>query len=135
MINASEFSDLDQQSFDKNFDILFPNTSLSSPVSIVRIATHLKNLDVSLKLSYRLKSLGYTVALNLMNISSYSYEFITRKMNYISADIVDIIYFADSYGNLLAEDVASLINLFKSIWNQSLGFHAHDNTYMALAML
>ena len=47
MINASEFSDLDQQSFDKNFDILFPNTSLSSPVSIVRIATHLKNLDVS----------------------------------------------------------------------------------------
>ena len=43
-------------------------------------------------------------------------------MNYISADIVDIIYFADSYGNLLAEDVASLINLFKSIWNQSWDF-------------
>ena len=39
-------------------------------------------------------------------------------MNYISADII---YFADSYGNLLAEDVASLIHLFKSIWKQSFG--------------
>jgi 4-hydroxy 2-oxovalerate aldolase len=49
------------------------------------------------------------------------------------ANCIDVLYFADSLGNMNSEECLRIIKALKSEWSGELGIHAHDNTSQALS--
>jgi len=99
-----------------------------SPVSFVRIAAHLTEIEACQEAVCRLVELGYQVGLNLMQANLYSEE----VLNEFAANVnqwkeVFVLYFADSLGNMNAEDVRKLVKVFSKQWDGAIGIHAHNN--------
>jgi len=67
------------------------------------------------------------VSVNLICISSYHHAEIMGLLHRIDASAsVDRVYFADSRGALLPEEIPALISLAKQHCSKPIGFHAHD---------
>jgi 4-hydroxy 2-oxovalerate aldolase len=132
MINASELINY-KAGIDKAIETLFSEKS-SSPVDIVRIATHVGDIEQCYFIAKALQELGYRVFLNLMQISSLDLKDISdiaqqiENWNYIEA-----LYFADSFGNMNPESVATTVTTITTKWSGALGIHTHDNKGQALA--
>ena len=45
----------------------------------------------------------------------------------------DILYFADSLGSMIPEDVKKLSKIYASNWKKDFGFHSHNNRTFSLA--
>ena len=105
-----------------------------SPVDWVRIAAHPSeavNLDAGIQ---RLHELGYRVALNIMQISRLSSDQVQRTVAQIANnEAPDILYFADSLGNMTPAEVRRIIGDIRTAWKGALGIHTHDNMGLALA--
>ncbi|MEH6957403.1 aldolase catalytic domain-containing protein [Neobacillus drentensis] len=131
MVNASElvkYSDGIEAALSK----LFAPAS-ESPVSLVRIACHVHEFELALPAANWLKSQGYIVGFNLMQIADRSDEEI-RKLAYAASHYpLDVLYFADSLGSLSPEDTAQIIQIIHQIWQGPLGIHTHDNMGCAFA--
>lgn len=131
MINASEFL-LYPDGGEVAVDTYFVKAS-SSPVSIVRVAVRVNEIISIKSIVLRLKELGYKVAVNLMQVDSLDDEKISMAAIEISMwDAVDILYFADSLGNLDPDSTRRIVKTLMSSWSGELGFHAHDNKSQAL---
>ena len=133
MINAAEIIS------DKNYNIkkivnqLFSKKE-KSPVSIVRIATHVKDIEHSCDIAYELKSLGYRVFINIMQINDISDSEIVKALSLIKKwSVVEVIYFADSFGCMDTDRVEQVIKVISTVWLGALGIHAHDNKGLALS--
>lgn len=132
MINASDYI----KNESANLDLLISKFTYakSSPVDIVRIACHFKEINSVLPLANKLKDLGYTVGLNLMQISNQTDEAISNTVKEISSwQNVDVLYFADSLGNLNSQQIDNIIKIFKSNWMGEIGIHTHDNMSNAIS--
>jgi 4-hydroxy 2-oxovalerate aldolase len=132
MINASDLINYDD-GIDAAINVLFLNKK-KSPVDIVRIATHFKDLEGCKEIAKKLDSLGYRVFLNIMQISSLeqsSIEELARKIN--SWKTVEVLYFADSLGNMEASLVETITNTISKEWTGPIGIHTHDNKNQALS--
>jgi 4-hydroxy 2-oxovalerate aldolase len=130
MINASDIisgGKLNEQ----NLNQLFPNSSESSKISIVRIAAHSSEFIEALKSINILKAKGYKVGINLMQISESNSEDIINLSRLACKYPIEVLYFADSLGNMDTKKICNVIHLIKTHWKGALGFHAHDN--MALS--
>ena len=104
-----------------------------SKISLVRIAINFNNAHESKDLAVELKSLGYKVGLNLMQSGFKTEEEYILLINLIKEWlVVDILYFADSLGNMNPEEVKRISNIFKSCWSGLLGIHTHNNKGLAL---
>lgn len=104
----------------------------NSRVSIVRVASHLKDLKSIFPQIKYLKSLGYFIALNLMQIDRIK----TNELKNVLKDLkkiksIDVFYFADSFGNLNQRQVKKICRIIKKNWDHDFGFHAHDNCGLA----
>ena len=105
-----------------------------SKIGLVRIAINFTNAHLGRQITIELKKLGYKVGLNLMqphNKSDQEYRNIAQEI--YSWKTVDILYFADSLGCLNPNEVVNIALNLKKHWKKELGFHAHDNRYLALA--
>lgn len=116
--------------FDSNIeDLLLPCVGL---IDLVRVAIDPKDLNKSLTLLKRIKSLGFKVALNVMYMSKWK----TMKSFLTDLPLVneacDFFYMVDSYGSVYPEDVKEITQTVKSILSIPLGFHGHNNLEMAL---
>lgn len=101
--------------------------------SLVRIASHFTEIKESLFIAKSLKSMGYTVGLNLMQIGIQADQTIEESLKLINnSDSIDVLYFADSLGNMGTADINRCIELIKGHWNKSIGIHAHNNMSQAL---
>jgi 4-hydroxy 2-oxovalerate aldolase len=113
-------------------DFLY-NREKDSPVSIVRLATHLHEVTDLRPVIERLKELGYTVGLNLMQVS----RALDVILSSLAAEIhewglVDVLYFADSLGNMDEHSIRNCIDSLAKNWSGPIGIHAHNNTERAL---
>jgi 4-hydroxy 2-oxovalerate aldolase len=131
MINASDLINY-EAGLDCAIDLLFSDKK-NSPIDIVRIATHAVDIALCEPIAIALKTLGYRVFMNIMQISSMD----TKAIESASKDInrwgcVDVLYFADSFGNMESELILSVITSLSSQWNGDLGIHTHDNKNQAL---
>jgi len=132
MINASELINYDN-GIDEAIDTLFSEKK-ESPVDIIRIATHAKDLENCKKIASKLKKLGYRVFLNIMQISSLAIHSISDLSQKIQAwDSIEVLYFADSLGNMETESVKDITTAIKVGWNGPIGIHTHDNKNQALS--
>lgn len=130
MVNAGEL--LEAVSILSALEQLFPNSRGDSPVSLVRIACHLHEVQSILPAVEWLKDRGYTVGLNLMQIAQGSVENIKALVRKIASCPVDVLYFADSLGGMDPVGVTSMVQCIHAEWSGPIGFHAHDNMGLAL---
>ena len=101
----------------------------------VRIAVTFENYKLGLALASHLRGYGYTIGLNLMQIHRVPDHKVARVVREISQiSIVDWLYFADSFGNLLPSRVGELTEIFRANFELGkIGFHSHDNRGLAFA--
>ena len=101
---------------------------------VVRLATTPDSIGHSLELAKALKSLGLTVALNVMYASKWRAGLsLSPDEIDLCIQLVDIFYVVDSYGGLFPDDIELLSINLKSWYNGEIGFHGHDNLSLAFA--
>lgn len=108
-------------------DALFVPAS-QSKISFVRIAAHFHEVEASGVFVRKLKELGYMVGYNLMQSAGKPDSVITEKAVIATSwETLDVLYFADSLGNMDGREVERIINALRKAWNGPLGIHTHDN--------
>lgn len=105
----------------------------TSRIEFVRVAAHLSEVESCRALVDGLKGLGYQVGLNLMQSGGRSSDALAEKADLIARwGSVDVLYFADSLGNMGAPEVARIAEALGTAWKGPLGIHAHNNKGLAL---
>jgi len=132
MINASEIL-VNSRYSEKILSSLFPKTAKTSRVSLVRIACHTQEFVEALNSFKFLNSKGYRVAFNLMQVSECDSKELILLAKEAKEYPFDVLYFADSLGNMNAQKVLNVIELLRTHWQGELGIHAHDNMGLGLS--
>lgn len=102
--------------------------SNNSKVDVVRVAVNFDKATQCRLIVEHLKSLGYIVVINLMQSGGREVSAIEEVGGYIrSWGVVDVVYFADSIGNMAAEDIDATAMALHRGWQGKLGLHAHNN--------
>ena len=130
MINASEFKN--SKFLESNLVKIFPIEASESQVSLVRIATSFREIDIAIKIGKWLKTKKYKIAINIMQVASLDskqIEFFAEQSSLIDPEVL---FFADSTGTLTSDHIISIINSIKLKWKGEIGIHAHDNMQRAL---
>jgi 4-hydroxy 2-oxovalerate aldolase len=105
-----------------------------SPVGIVRIAAHFKEIDACAEMVEELASLGYRIGFNLMQATGKtSIELRDAAKLIASWKHVEVLYFADSFGNMKPLQIKEMTEALRAGWQGELGFHAHDNMGLGLS--
>lgn len=114
-------------SLEEAIDYLFVPAQ-ESKISLVRVAAHFHEVDFCAPIISQLKQLGYIVGLNLMQAGGKPNEIIAAKARYASdCDGLDVLYFADSLGNMDESEVSRIVKALRTEWDGPLGIHTHDN--------
>jgi len=131
MVNASELLKY-KKKFNREILKKFFVKKNKSKVDLIRIAAHFNEVIDLMPLVSKIKSLGYKVAINLMQISDKTSEEIEKFCKLANRNNIDVLYFADSTGSLDENITEKIVNDFKSSWDKDLGIHAHDNMDKAM---
>lgn len=130
MVNASEFvGDDNPVAILKR---LFPVKAEASRVDLVRIACHVHEFAEALEAGVSLKSQGYRVGFNLMQIADRTEPEVEALAELASGYPIDVLYFADSLGGMGPQQTCQIVNWLRRHWRGPLGIHTHDNLRMAL---
>tara|TARA_Y100000590_G_C15742309_1_gene1020712 strand:- start:2788 stop:4425 length:1638 start_codon:yes stop_codon:yes gene_type:complete len=130
MINCSELF-LEKNSPKNLIRKLFRKAD-DSPIELVRIAVNFNRALEAESIACELKMLGYQVAINLMQVHDKKegeYLELTEKIS--TWGTLDVLYFADSLGNMTPEMVAMVCRTLKRGWEGMLGIHTHNNKNLA----
>jgi len=99
-----------------------------SRLGLVRVAAHFSEVESSVSIVSFLKKLGYTVGFNLMQAGGKSCNDIIDKARLISEwSGLDVLYFADSLGNMDSNEVNRIVKALRTNWSGPLGIHTHNN--------
>lgn len=131
MVNGSDILTVDRTLDVVVVDRLFADAA-ASPLELVRIACHARDLEAALPAAQLLADKGYRVAFNLMQVADRSNGEIATLAAAASKYPVEVLYFADSLGNLTTDRVAEIVAAIRSGWSGSIGIHTHDNMSRAL---
>lgn len=110
-----------------------PCTPDQTPVLAVRVASYPFELDRSITLVEALHRKGYEVFLNLMAASEITEDQFGTLRSWKNKDILQAVYFADSFGSFLPSDIPGYITKLRSLGFPRVGFHPHNNLQMAFA--
>jgi 4-hydroxy 2-oxovalerate aldolase len=131
MINAKEL--IDNEKDNKELINSLFNHKDASKISLVRIAINFDDIIKVKSIAKELMSLGYIVGLNMMQAQGKDEKDYFETAKIISEwNTVDVLYFADSIGNMLPEDVKNICKILKKAWKGNLGIHTHNNKNLAL---
>ena len=122
MINANEWFCESDEATIKQISKYFIKSN-KSPLDLVRIAININKYQDAKILVNALKKLGYDIGLNLMQAhgkTEKDYKDIARTIK--SWASVDILYFADSLGNMSPNEIKLICNSLKSEWKSKLKF-------------
>ncbi|MBT5399283.1 aldolase [bacterium] len=132
MVNASELINNEECGVRDVINQLFTRKE-QSPVSIVRVAVHIDDISSSYDIVDELNSLGYRVFLNLMQIDSVEDDEIVKLSSLVESwKLVEVLYFADSFGSMDLDRVEKIVECILTAWSGSIGIHAHNNKGLAL---
>ena len=131
MINAGEILSR-EEGIKEALALLFAHSS-NSPVTLVRVACRPAEINETLLICNWLKKNGYEVGLNIMQIASCNSDEINQLADLVSTANIDVLYFADSFGQISTSEVSRIIDCIRTNWDGNIGIHAHDNMGLALA--
>lgn len=98
-------------------------------VQLVRVTVQARNPTPSFEIAREAKALGFTVTLNITNVSAFTPDFLAEVV--AAAPPVDALYLADSRGNLEPKDVRPMVAAVREVWTGAIGFHPHNNRQWA----
>jgi 4-hydroxy 2-oxovalerate aldolase len=126
MIDAKTILD-SNYSVEQAIDLLFVPAA-KSKIGLVRIAAHFHEVEHSADIVKYLKTLGYIVGYNLMQAGGKSNEIIAEKARQATSwDGLDVLYFADSLGNMDGNEVDRIVQALRIHWQGPMGIHTHNN--------
>jgi len=104
-----------------------------SPVSMVRVASYVKDIDKAIYLVNHFADKGYETTVNIMAISRALDNELTEALQQLDKECkANVIYIVDSNGALYQETTEFLIKKAKSIIKtKEIGMHAHNNQQLA----
>lgn len=113
---------------------LFAPCDLSvNPLSAVRIAAYPYELQRATELVSEISALGYETFLNLMASSELEPLHLKHLEEWKEKDALSAVYFADSFGSFIPDDISQRMQILRDIGFDKVGFHAHNNLQMAFA--
>ena len=92
----------------------------NSKLNMIRFACYFDELNQIKKLIKFTKNKGIKVAVNLMQINLIKENDLIKKLISLDKNI-DVLYFADSLGNLRPKDIKNICVIFKSYWKKEFG--------------
>jgi len=99
----------------------------------VRIGTNATQTEKALPFIEKARELGLWVSCNLMKTYAISkYQWVQYSDKLVKAG-AECIYFVDSAGGMLPDEVGDYMKALKSFYNVEVGFHGHNNFLMANA--
>jgi 4-hydroxy 2-oxovalerate aldolase len=108
-------------------DILFVTAS-QSKIGLVRVAAHFDEVEQCGPIVKYLKQLGYLVSLNLMQAGGKASNIVADKARQATEwGVLDVLYFADSLGNMDGVEVERIVNALRQGWIGPIGIHTHNN--------
>lgn len=104
-----------------------------SPVSMIRVASYVKDIDKAIYLVNHFADKGYETTVNIMAISRALDNELTECLQQLEKESkADVIYIVDSFGALYQETVEFLIKKARDIIKtKEIGIHAHNNQQLA----
>jgi 4-hydroxy 2-oxovalerate aldolase len=104
-----------------------------SPVSMIRVASYVKDIDKAIYLVNHFAQKGYETTVNIMAISRALDNELTEALEQLEKESkANVIYIVDSFGALYQETTEFLIKKAKSIIKtKEVGMHAHNNQQLA----
>ena len=130
MLNGNEF--VGKENINYLLCNLFPRIGKNTKVKFVRIASNLEEIKNLSEVINWLKRNDFKIFINIMKISEYTYEDFRNYLPKLNDYNIDILYLADTYGNLDPKKLEKVINNIRSFWKGNLGIHAHDNLGLGL---
>ena len=123
----------ENQNQEECIDLLFDEAK-KEKIDLVRVAAYFEEVPLCLPMLQRLKEKGYTVGLNIMQISLREPEEIEELTSLVSKwSCIDVLYFADSLGAMLDADIKKTYKAISNNWSKDIGFHAHNNLGKAVS--
>ncbi|MHC4982210.1 MAG: aldolase catalytic domain-containing protein [Planctomycetota bacterium] len=109
--------------------------SEQSVVSLIRVATYVKDVDKAIHLANNATDKGYECTINIMAISQEGGPTLDTAVQQMEEETkVKAVYVVDSYGALYSEEIHYLIERFKMfLKTKEIGFHGHNNQLLAFA--
>jgi len=106
-----------------------------SPVSMVRVACYVKDIDKAIYLANVFSDKGYETTINIMAISRAPDNELTEAFNQLEEECkAGVVYLVDSNGALYQETTELLVKKAKGIIKtKEIGMHAHNNQQLAFA--
>ncbi|WNB91235.1 4-hydroxy-2-oxovalerate aldolase [Bacillus sp. NEB1478] len=101
--------------------------------SLVRVATHVTEADVSQQHIYMARELGMEVMGFLMMAHSAPVEKLVEQAKLMESYGAQGVYVTDSAGALLPHEVKERISALRNSLDIEVGFHAHNNLSVAVA--
>ena len=104
-----------------------------SPVTMIRTACYVKDVDKAIAMANQFADKGYETAVNLMAISKVLEVELTECLQQLEKECkCNVVYLVDSNGALYQETVEYLIKKAKGIIKtKEIGIHAHNNQQLA----
>lgn len=104
-----------------------------SPVSMIRVATYVKEIDKAIFLVNHFTEKGYETTVNIMAVSRALDNELTEALHQLEEESsAQVVYIVDSFGALYQETVEFLVKKFKGILKtKEVGMHAHNNQQLA----
>ena len=128
MLNAEDFINNNANTV---FNLKFKKDLYN--ISIIRIAVHYKDIYKITPHLRNIKKYGFKICLNLMQINNVNQKKLAECLNFYKKNtLVDVFYFADSFGNLSPRNVKTICDTIKKNWDKDFGIHSHDNCGLAL---
>lgn len=104
-----------------------------SPVTMVRVATYVKDIDKAIFMVNQFADKGYETTVNIMAISRAQDFELNEALHQLEEESrANVVYIVDSFGALYQETTEFLVKKFKSILKtKEVGMHAHNNQQLA----
>jgi len=117
---------------DEAIDTLFLPCN-ESKLGLVRVAAHFSEVDRCEPMLRNLKNKGYLVGLNMMQAGGKDSARITEFSGLVESwACVDVLYFADSLGNMDTLEVERIVTAIQAGWTGPTGIHTHNNMGQAV---
>ncbi len=104
-----------------------------SPVSMIRVASYVKDIDKAIHLINHFADKGYETTVNIMAISKALDNELNEALQQLEEESkAKVVYIVDSFGALYQETTEFLIKKAKGIIKtKEIGIHAHNNQQLA----
>ncbi len=102
-------------------------------IAIIRVCQTASTMERNIEIINTCKEMGFVTTANIVKISRMEMRSVLKKTEQLEQSQADVIYIADSFGNLIPENVAVYMQQMRSITSKKLGFHSHNNLSLGLS--